>query len=62
MKTREVKKYLKQNGFEILRTRGKHNVYFNQQLNRKLTTSKTSSDPMYFKQIMRDVERILGTR
>ena len=62
MKTREVTKYLKQNGFEILRSSGKHNVYYNQELNRKLTTSKTSSDPYYFKQIMRDVERIHGYR
>jgi predicted RNA binding protein YcfA (HicA-like mRNA interferase family) len=62
MKTREMKKYLKANGFEILRTSGKHNIYYNEKLNRKLTTSKTSSDPMYFKQVMRDVERILGTR
>ena len=57
-----MKKYLKSNGFEILRTSGKHNIYYNEKLNRKLTTSKTSSDPMYFKQVMRDVERILGTR
>ena len=62
MKTRELKKYLSGEGFELLRCTGKHNIYINKHLKRKLTTSKTSSDPMYFKQIMRDVERIKGLR
>ena len=62
MKTRELQKYLKSNDFELLRTTGKHNIYQHKPTGRKLSTSNTSSDRMSFRQVIRDVERILGRR
>ena len=62
MKTRELQKYLKSNDFDLHRTTGKHNVYQHKPTGRKLTTSKTSSDLMSYRQVIRDVERITGRR
>ena len=62
MKTRELQKYLKPNDLEWLRTTGNHNFYQHKPTGRNLSTSNTASDRMSFRQVIRDVERILGRR
>jgi len=57
MKPKELKKYLKSEGFELLRETGKHRIYVHTRTKKHLSTSKTPSDGYAWRQIMRDIKR-----
>jgi predicted RNA binding protein YcfA (HicA-like mRNA interferase family) len=57
MKPKELKKYLKSEGFELLRETGKHRIYVHTRTRKQLSTSKTPSDGYAWRQIMRDIKR-----
>jgi len=57
MKPKELKKYLKSEGFELLRETGKHRIYVHKRTKKHLSTSKTPSDGYAWRQIIRDIKR-----
>lgn len=57
MKQKELQKYLKGEGFVLLRETGKHRIYVHSETKKKLSTSKSPSDGYAWRQVIRDIKR-----